>query len=69
MEPPRRNCATSTTKPGARLSPELLLETNGIKPISVPKLLRKIRSYWNDGSTHDLDTLRTEFEELRLEQY
>ena len=53
----------------ARLSPELLLETNGIKPISVPKLLRKIRSYWNDGSTHDLDTLRTEFEELRLEQF
>ena len=53
----------------ALLSPELLLETNDIKPISVPKLLRKIRSYWNDGSTHDLDTLRTEFEELRLEQY
>ena len=48
----------------ARLSPELLLETNGIKPISVPKLLRKMRSYWNNGSTHDIDTLRTEFEEI-----
>jgi len=53
----------------ALLSPELLLETNDIKPISVPKLLRKIRSYWNDGSTHDLDTLRTEFEDMRLEHY
>ena len=43
----------------ARLSNELLLETNGIKPISVPKLLRMIRSYWNDGSTHDNDSLRS----------
>ena len=53
----------------ARLSPELLLETNGIKPISVPKLLRTLRSHWNDGSTHDIDTLRTEFEEMRLEHF
>ena len=49
-----------------RLSEEFFEETQGM-PTHVPKLLRKLRSYWNDGSTHDVNAIRKEFESLRLE--
>ena len=52
----------------AHLSPAVF-DTTMHLPTSVPKLLRHLRSYWNDGSVCDRDKLRTEYQDMRLEQY
>jgi hypothetical protein len=50
------------------LSPAVFDTTLGL-PHSVPKLLRHLRQYWNDGSVCDRDKLRTEYQAMQLEQY
>ena len=49
------------------LSPEVFDTTMGL-PCSVPKLLRHLRNYWNDGSVIDRDSLRMEYLEMALEK-
>ena len=50
------------------LSSEVFDTTVGM-PHSVPKLLRHLRSYWNDGSVTDRNALREEYLAMRLENY
>ena len=50
------------------LSSEVFDTTIG-QPHSVPKLLRHLRNYWNDGSVMDRDSLRMEFLKMKLDKY
>ncbi len=52
----------------AHLSPAVF-DTTMHLPTSVPMLLRHLRRYWNDGSVCDRDKLRTEYQDMRLQQY
>ena len=48
---------------------EELFNTTLHLPTSVPKLLRHLRSKWNDGTVSDRDKLRVEYTELKLSSF